>query len=120
MKKLLFLLVCSLLFVSCNYAEKQAKEKQQKTNDSIKKVNDAIKKVAFDSINKLKVDSTIKADSINKVAVENVRINNIRNSIRVTSCSLSEPNSAGGCDANFYYINKSGKTSLHKWVLHEP
>jgi len=103
MKKLLFLLVSCLLLVSCNYTEKQAKNAE-------KRVNDSIEKIAIDSNNQMKTDSLNKSDSIRKVYAELNRTNAIKNSIRVTSCSLSEPNSAGGCDANFHYINKSGKT----------
>jgi hypothetical protein len=104
MKKLLFLLVCSILVVSCNL-----KEKQQKTIDSIEKAS-------YDSINKLKVDSTNKLDSIKKVYAEIYRtntiknsINAIKNSIRITSFYSSEPNSAGGCDVHLTFINKSNK-----------
>jgi len=115
MKKLIYFLVCSLLVMSCNIKEKQAKEKQQKANDSIEKVS-------YDSINKLKVDSTNKLDSIKKVYAELYRtntiknsINAIKNSIRVTSFYSSEPNSAGGCDVHFTYKNKSNK--IIKYVV---
>lgn len=57
--------------------------------------------------------SAIIRDSIKHItdSIANLEhIKTIKSSIRVKSCYLSPPNSAGGCDANFYYVNKSVKT----------
>lgn len=68
-----------------------ALKKEQARKDSIAKV--------------LKIEQARK-DSIAKAE----RIKLLKNSIRIKSAYLSSPNSAGGVDANFYYVNKSSKT----------
>lgn len=103
MKKLFLLLTVMFILVSCNYVENNRKEKVR--NDSIKTANIELeKKAAFttDSIKHI-------TDSIAKATAKLEHIKNVKSTIRVTSCYLSEPNSASGCDANFYYVNKSGK-----------
>ncbi len=100
-------IICSiiiLLFLGCNFIENKKKEKIR--NDSIvhariEFVQDSTR--TADSIKHIN-------DSITKANVEIERINKIKSSLRVSSCYLSAPNSAGGCDANFYYVNKSNKT----------
>lgn len=99
------------MLFSCNYVENNRKEKVR--NDSIKQVNIELEKRATFTADSVKhVTDSIKyiADSIAKVTAKLEHIKTIKSTIRVTSCYLSEPNTASGCDANFYYVNKSGKT----------
>lgn len=93
-----------LFFFSCNYIENSKKERQR--NDSISHARIEFIKDSTSMADSLKHIN----DSIKKVKAYVVRINSIKSSIRITSCYLSEPNSAGGCDAHFYYVNKSKKT----------
>lgn len=100
-----------LIIFSCNNAENKLKEKVK--NDSITQANLELKKrYAFtaDSIKHITDSIKHKTDSIAQVTAKLEHIKTIKSTIRVTSCYLSSPNSASGCDANFYYINKSGKT----------
>lgn len=100
MKKNFIFIICLILLISCNYVENNKNTKQK--NDSITKT-----KLEFvkDSIFKKYVKDSIRKDSL-----EIERIKAIKSSIKVTSCYLSEPNSASGCDAYFWYVNKSKKT----------
>lgn len=98
--KNIVLLFSVFVLVSCNNVEYNQREKLK--NDSIAQANLAQeKRSAFlrDSIKHI-------SDSIAKLE----HIKTIKSTIRVKSCYLSAPNSAGGCDANFYYVNKSNKT----------
>lgn len=102
MKKIYFLFTVFII-VSCNNAENQRKEKVR--NDSITQANLKLKKRAAIVADSIKI-----IDSIAQVNAKLEHIKTIKSTIRVTSCYLSAPNSASGCDANFYYVNKSGKT----------
>lgn len=109
--KIIYLLFTVFIIVSCNNAENQRKEKVR--NDSITQANLELKKrSAFtaDSIKHITDSIQHKTDSIAHVTAKLEHIKTIKSTIRVTSCYLSAPNSASGCDANFYYVNKSGKT----------
>lgn len=110
MKKI-YLLFTLLIIVSCNNAENERKEKIK--NDSITQANLELKKRATFTADSIKhITDSIKhiTDSIAQVTAKLEHIKTIKSTIRVTSCYLSSPNSASGCDANFYYVNKSGKT----------
>ena len=113
MKKPVFYLTIILVVlfgVQCNFSDKEKKnpnsivdnykiEKDKQYQDSLKMINDQLLQL-----------KKYTEDSINAVRLANERLNAVLNSIKVTSCYLSSQNSAGGCDANFYYINLSGKT----------
>ncbi len=102
--------MCSLFFVSCNYLENKRKEELR--NDSVEQVRIKFTKDSIIEAESIKhiYDSILKAGAQNANENNEIkRINKIKSTIRVTSCYLSKPNSASGCDANFYYINKSEK-----------
>lgn len=107
----MFLFALTFILFSCNYVDKNKKENS--SNDSISRA-----KYEFEKDSTFKADSIkLIQDSILKAAAEIDRIKDIKSTIRVTSCYLSAPNSASGCDASFYYVNKSSKTI--KYVVWE-
>ena len=98
---LIFTLFAYFLYNKCSNSH-VIKEEEKRIQDSIDRenirYNDSIKYVN-DSIELVK-------DSIKQAE----RINLLKHSVKITSAWLSNPNSAGGVDANIYYRNLSDKT----------
>lgn len=108
-KKFVTAVIVAVSVVSCNTAEKKAENARIAAENARKEfVRDSIAKVEFE---KAKREKEI-ADSLAKEA----HINEVKNSVRLTSYWLSGANSVGGRDIHFNYQNIS-KTKTIKYLV---
>lgn len=111
MKQLFYIfIIASLIASSCT--SKEEKERQQREKARIEReryVNDstqaAIERETREYKRHQELQQELRQDSINKAE----HINEIRNSIKITSYYLTSPNSANGVSTYFYYKNLSDK-----------
>lgn len=113
MKRFIVFIITAIILavsaISCDTAEKKAEKMRIAAENARKEyVRDSIARVEFE---KAKREKEI-ADS---VAREN-HLNEVKNSIRLTSYWLSGANSAGGRDIHFNYQNLS-KTKTIKYLV---
>ncbi len=99
--------LCIFAMLSCMSKEEKERKRAEKAKVEREQfVNDSMRVELEKSIEEAEKQKKLFQDSIAKAQ----QVEAIKNSIKITSYYLSEPNSANGVSAYFYYKNLSDKT----------